>query len=542
MFIIFNSSVVAVGSGIMAPVYVDPEDFSPRVFLNPNSRILYDDCTEPGAISGCGQELVERINNYAFEGEQIKWDVLVWDKNGNEKVKDVYVAIHSFDGARNETTQGSVTYCGSVPNMRTSWTENITLPKFNPAMGTLLSASVYTFAEMSSQAQLENLDAQAAGYTVVTNGTIQVEDGEVSMLVELDFVRNTNLAAFDGGADFLGPSAIIFPDLTNNDSQTQAISNLTAYTGAAENFDLMVTTDSFSSVIGPANNLRLITTNASAQACVTYEYENTILIPGEDEVLVEANCQIDTIGPRNLRELEGLIYEGEEVIEWNEYTMRWHTCLFTVEPAENMHGEYFIGAYAEDLGGQIGQFFEQELWFFNPEIALGLDGTIDFGIVRPGGVFKSSTVALTNAAEAGSGVLLDMYIAGTDFYDPFHRGTMCPTSNVLLLNGPDGVLGNADDAFRYYASQGAYNTCDNNYADDECYDAINHYMDGAGSPVFNNYGRIIESLTLLGGEYPAGNILSPGADMSLNFKLRLPEPCIGGPFTQGKILFFGEAI
>ena len=129
-----------------------------------------------------------------------------------------------------------------------------------------------------------------------------------------------------------------------------------------------------------------------------------------------------------------------------------------------------------------------------------------------------------------------MYIAGTDFYDPTHSGTMCPTSNVLRLSN-----------FRYYASNGAYNTCSYpqvvaGWRDAQCYVGIPYYMDGAGEPGNHNYQRIIDGTILLGGEYPTGDVLSPGADMSLNFKLSLPEPCNGGPFTVGQIKFFGEAI
>jgi hypothetical protein len=211
--------------------------------------------------------------------------------------------------------------------------------------------------------------------------------------------------------------------------------------------------------------------------------------------------------------------------------MGWYTCTLTVETPATMHGEYVIGAVAEDLDGLTGQFFEQEQWFFNPEVALGFDGSLNFGTVRPGGVYKSSTLTVENQAETGSGVLLDMYLAGTDFYDPAHAGTMCPTSNVLKLEN-----------FKYYASQGAYNTCLNSVRDAECYSPINYYMDGAGAPSNNNFGRIINAGNLLGGEYPAGDVLSPGAELSMNFKLALPEPCNGGSFTQGKFMFFGEAI
>src|SRR3989338_1996047 len=81
---------VSVGSGIGVDIVT--EDFAPLVWMCDN-RVVYDDATEPGRISYDGQELVERINNYAFEGEQIEWKVLVMDKNGIEKVQDVFATI-----------------------------------------------------------------------------------------------------------------------------------------------------------------------------------------------------------------------------------------------------------------------------------------------------------------------------------------------------------------------------------------------------------------------------------------------------------------
>lgn len=349
--IMLISSVLAVGVGTGVGVVIEPEQFEPRVFLNPVSRLVLDDNTEPGAVcnpleSSEPCELVERVQNYAFEGEQVVWDVLVWDKNGNEKVSDVYVKVSSQLGAN-------------------------------------------------------------------------------------DFI--------------------------------------------------------------------------------------------------EANCRYDSTSS-GLRELHGLIKEGEEVIEWNAATMQWYTCTFTVETPASMHGEYFISAVAEDLNGMSDEFVDAEKWFFNPVIALGVSGSLNFGVVRPGATVLSDTLVLTNNAEAGSGVMLDMFIAGTDFYDPSHSGAMCPTSNVLRLTN-----------FKYKATNGAYDTCDNNGADAQCYDNIPYFMDGAGDPGNNNYQRIIDG-PVINGPYPAGNVLSPGADISMNFKLSLPEPCNGGPFSDGQIKFFGEAV
>jgi len=81
---------VSVGSGI--GVNIITEDFEPIVWQC-DERVVYDDATEPGRISMAGEEMIERINNYAFEGEQIKWKVLVMDKNGIDKVADVYATV-----------------------------------------------------------------------------------------------------------------------------------------------------------------------------------------------------------------------------------------------------------------------------------------------------------------------------------------------------------------------------------------------------------------------------------------------------------------
>ena len=64
---------------------------------------------------------------------------------------------------------------------------------------------------------------------------------------------------------------------------------------------------------------------------------------------------------------------------------------------------------------------------------------------------------------------------------------------------------------------------------------------------FNNpapfYGRaeIIPSAPNNQIIYSPGNILAPGADIALTFKLKLPEPC-NGDFDSGTIYFWGEAI
>jgi len=225
---------------------------------------------------------------------------------------------------------------------------------------------------------------------------------------------------------------------------------------------------------------------------------------------------------------------GEEELEdFNSGTMGWYTCTFTVETPDSMHGEYFITAEAEDNSGLLGTTDENEYWFLNPEIAIVVDGSIGFGTVRPGTNAYSGTVTVQNDAEQGSGVLLNMFISGTDFYDPDSSGAKCPTSNVLSLSN-----------FAYYATNDNYHTLqghsrENLAGGSEGYYKIPYETGNKGDrlPIIEGAGTLI----LGGKEYEAGNVLSPGAEIALTFRLALPEPC-NGDFTDGQIYFWGEAI
>jgi hypothetical protein len=324
-------------------IVMDTEQFEPLIWIC-DHRIVLDDSVEPGKTSPGGSELIERVENYAFEGEQISWQVLVMDKNGIEKIEDVYVGL----GDERDST----------------------------------------------------------------------------------FVK-------------------------------------------------------------------------------------------------EVNCQIDSV----LRE-RGEIDDscnarvGEEDLDEApaDNILAYYTCTLTVETPISMYGQYWIRAEVKDLDGFIGHVDELEYWFLNPNIAIGIDGLIDFGTVTPGTNSYSETILVGNEADPGSGVLLDMFIAGTDFYDPSSSGAKCPSTNQLNL-----------DNFAYFASNGAYSTQGLGCSDSEGYKSIPH-----GSKI--SQAKEIIGCDLYGVDgYKAGNILSPGAEMALTFRLDLPEPC-NGDFSDGSIFFWGEAV
>lgn len=324
---------------------ITTEDFEPIVWLCDN-RLVFDDGTEPGRLSYDGEELVERINNYAFEGEQITWTVLVMDKNGVEKINDVFVTLGSSQG------------------------------------------------------------------------------------------------------------------------------------------------------------------------------------PGD----IEANCMLTTGEGQSTSGLYGCnarILE-EEIYEFDSDTMAFYTCTLTVETPSSMYGEYWVTIEAEDLDGLSGMMDENEYWFFNPVIALNVEEDLEFDEVRPGTSAYSDTILVENDADTGSGVMLDMFISGTDFYDSSSSGAKCPDSNTLELEN-----------FAYFAVNGAYSSYQDPRADAEGYVPIGYGIGFNDPDPFYDAYEILQAQQV--GPYYTANILAPRAEFALTFRLNLPEPC-NGDFDSGSIYFWGEAI
>jgi hypothetical protein len=356
---------VSVGSGVTPDIQT--EDFAPLVWMCDN-RVVYDDATEPGRISGDGKTLVERINNYAFEGEQIQWKILVMDKNGVNKVEDVFATIGSSQGAGNDIEVN----CHPIGN-HNSW----------------------------------------------------------------------------GGRSW---------DMKE---------------------------------IDPSCNARI-----------------------QEEILKDFNSNI----------------------------MEYYECVFTVETPDSMYGEYWITVEARDLDGLSGTMAENEYWFLNPVIALKIDGDMAFEDVRPGASAYSSTMLVGNDADDSSGVMLDMFISGTDFYDSSSSGAQCPTTNQLALSN-----------FRYFATNGAYSTIGDDQvgrqngatSQPKRNKDVEGYVNMGYGIGFNNPAPFYDGFEILQdqkvGPYYTANLLAPGAEMSVTFRLDLPEPC-NGDFDTGSIYFWGEAI
>jgi len=341
-----------IGTGV--GIDIETEDFAPKVWMC-NNRVVYDDPWQPGTTSG--DKLIEREQNYAFMGESIEWKVLVMDKNGFEKISDVYATIG---------------------------------------------------------------DSQGDGNDIEVN-------------------------------------------------------------------------------------------------CV-FEY----VLSSADSIDDACNARI---GQADLEDI------------FSKRTAAYYTCRLHVEP--DWYGEYWITVEAEDLDGLLGTMDENEFWYMNPVIALSIDGDLVFEEVRPGTTSYSDTILVGNDADDGSGVRLEMFISGTDFFDSESSGAMCPTSNVLKLNSGNTIAGPADGIL-YFATNGFYST-------QNTLGVGPFEVDAEGYHTIPYGDQIGEAKEIIGTEFykmgttQIGNVLTPGSEMAVTFKLQLPEPC-NGDFDSGSINFWGEAI
>jgi len=247
--------------------------------------------------------------------------------------------------------------------------------------------------------------------------------------------------------------------------------------------------------------------------------------PGND-IEVECNRAAGHQDGENLRPSCNARIGEEELTTFDEDTMDYYVCIFTVETPDSMYGEYWVTTEVIAEDGEAAMD-EHEWWFFNPIVAISVDGDLVFDEVRPGTMAYSDPILVGNDADEGSGVMLDTFITGTDFYDSDTSGAKCPITNQLSLSN-----------FRYSATHGAYSTGSDIRADTEGYVDID-YGDSFSTLLYDD-SEIMQSGPK-SGKYYLANILSPGAEMALTFRLSLPEPCKGN-FDTGSIFFWGEAI
>jgi hypothetical protein len=165
----------------------------------------------------------------------------------------------------------------------TNWTGYLTIAKFDPSLGELISVSFTIAGAISTDAAFENKAASPETIEVEVTATMHLRRPDLTTLILSipDQFYDNDVTAYDGVDDFGGTSGMTLPGLiasATDSSTTTNASDLALFTGTG-NISLPVDASGFSSVTGSSNLHFTVSTSAQAQASVTYTYNDAVATP-----------------------------------------------------------------------------------------------------------------------------------------------------------------------------------------------------------------------------------------------------------------------
>lgn len=183
-----------------------------------------------------------------------------------------------------------VCFTDSIPLQPTNWTSSVTVPKFDPNLGTLTSIDYTLSATATGAARVESLDNQPSVVTLTFQSTITLTRPDNSVIVvtipQVQFMDS--LSAADGLLDFDGTAGESHENLMTTDSDSVTSppppSDLALFTGPGT-ITLPVIATGQSTAQGSGNVISQFVSNASASLTVCYNY-----IPNTPPVFTQSPC------------------------------------------------------------------------------------------------------------------------------------------------------------------------------------------------------------------------------------------------------------
>jgi hypothetical protein len=138
--------------------------------------------------------------------------------------------------------QQTVCHDASLPQQRTEVDTDLTLPQFDPTLGTLLGVSVTTqTVHLVTDAQFQNIAQSAVVFSEDMQYTLTFTSpaglpSPPALVGTIQRIPSTTLAAFSGTQNFQGPSSVSEPSTTRDASAAPVSSSdptvLAAFTGS----------------------------------------------------------------------------------------------------------------------------------------------------------------------------------------------------------------------------------------------------------------------------------------------------------------------
>ena len=182
--------------------------------------------------------------------------------------------------AATPASAASISYSDSIALTTTNWSDSVSIPLFDPSLGTLTSILFELNGTVQGNVQFESLDAAPSTVTTNLQAQIILQRPDLSQLVAVLPVANNvdNVTAFDSVIDFGGTSGKSYLNLMSvaGDSTVSPPPNsdLALFTGVGL-INLPVVAFGQSNASGAGNLVVLFNTQAGADVKVTYNYRPT---------------------------------------------------------------------------------------------------------------------------------------------------------------------------------------------------------------------------------------------------------------------------
>ncbi len=187
------------------------------------------------------------------------------------------VALALTGTALSGAAQQTQCFTDSIPFQATNFSNSVSIPKFDPNLGTLQSIQISLTGNIQGSARAESLDAGPTVVTTSFSANITLTRPDLTVLVVTLPIANfmDSFTAFDGTIDFMGTSGATHDNITTSDTQMitspPPASDLALFTGAGS-IVLPVTATGQSIATGAGNLITQFLTDASANVQVCYTF------------------------------------------------------------------------------------------------------------------------------------------------------------------------------------------------------------------------------------------------------------------------------
>lgn len=210
----------------------------------------------------------------------------IWSEVLGYGGRGMLLALAGASILASSASAATVSYSASKDLDFTNWSTELSLPRFDGSLGTLLSVQVVVTGSNNTQTLVENLNFDFVQFVTGSDVVIEVNGQSGQIATSLPEVRIVNvLGEYDGENDFGGASGVTNPFRVETDEVSKTFlpgdAGFLDFVGTG-NFPVTAAATARGFYQGPADYRFEVVTQAGAVVTVVYEYEE----PSQDEPLL----------------------------------------------------------------------------------------------------------------------------------------------------------------------------------------------------------------------------------------------------------------